>query len=145
MTLRDDQIPTREACDLNDPEERFVWPFLDLPGVVGGSLILPVPMLKEISQHLDDCGVQIACESCGHEKQPKVKWRPVLGSSPMLGNAGQWVSFDTPDDENKHVREVLDQARPEVIGALMNELAQRFPDDETMQDLKKRMDDGLHG
>lgn len=138
--LEDGTIPAREVCDLDAPDEKFVWCFVDLPPVSGGSLILPVGMLQEISAHLDACGVQLACEACGHEKTPTVKWRPVIGGNPMLGNAGQWLPFDTPEDEaNAAVKDVLDSVRPDVHRALIEDLAARYPGDETLADLKERL------
>lgn len=135
--LNDSTLPTREACDLTDPEERFVWMFLDLPPVKGGALILPVPMLKEISKHLSDAGAMLECPDCGCSPTPSVKWQRLPGHDPMLGSAGHWVDAATPDDDNAAVRDVLHSVKPDVHKALIDELASMYPNDDTIQQMKE--------
>lgn len=131
--VADNEIPTRNNCNIDDPEERFLWMLIDLPDQAGASLILPVPALRKISARLSDAGAQLACEACGHEKEPAVVWRPIPGHSPMLGSAGHWVDADTPDVGSDAVGDVLDQLKPEVHKALIAELAKKYPTDETLQ------------
>lgn len=135
--VADNEIPTRENCDLTDDEERFLWMLVDLPEMQGASLILPGPVLRAFSKRFSDAGAMLACDNCGYEKPPVVKWRPIVGHTPMIGSAGQWVDAGQPDDGDAQVRAVLDSVRPDVHAAIIADLAQRYPDDQTLQRMKE--------
>lgn len=128
MALADDQIPTRNNCDLTDPDERFLWMLTGLPDVIGALLLLPTPMLRKISGHLDRAGAMLSCPECGYEKPPEVRWRMVPSETPMTGAAGEWVSADTPEEDLDVIGEALVQMRPEVQRQVAERLAEQFPD-----------------
>lgn len=93
-------VPTREMCDLTDPREMFLWTLVAIPGLNGGPLLHSTAALMMVSEHLYECGVQLACESCGHTRAPEKKYRPPIANDPnMFSSPGRWVPPETPDPE----------------------------------------------
>lgn len=101
-----DQIPTRNTCDLTDPEEMFLWCFTGAGGVTGAPLLMPTDYYRALSRHLHDCGARLTAE-------PVVKWRaPTDTLSPLLAQ-GEWVPADEPDKEDEVTR-IVSQLTPEL-------------------------------
>ena len=86
MALRPNQFPTRDACDMDDPEEHFLWAFAALPGVKGGILILPVSYYRLVSKHLWDLGFRLT-------EEPTLEWVPPQATDPnWMTSPGRWVA-----------------------------------------------------
>lgn len=134
MPAEDHGIPTRETCDLNDPEERFLWCFVGMSHVVGAMLAFPLEFWRKVSKHLSELGVMLRCPECGFEPQPSKKFRRKRGEPTMLGAGGGWVDVDEPDEADE-LAERLDKMRPEVQRRMLSHLQERFPDDETLQQM----------
>lgn len=128
MALADNQVPTRENCDLTDPEERFLWMLTGLPDVVGALLLLATPMLRKISAHLVKCGAMLECPECGHQQEPEIRFRMTPSEVPMTGAAGEWVPADQVVSEQDAIGEALVQMRPQVQRMVAERLADKFPD-----------------
>lgn len=119
-------FPTRENCDLNDPKEMFLWMLAALPGVRGAQLVMPVSYNMTVSEHLHECGAQLACRSCGYMADPVKKYQPPSATEAhWLTSPGRWVSLDTPDVKPHPAREVLgrmsSQQKAELLELLLEE------------------------
>lgn len=75
-----EDLPTRENCDLTNPEEAFLWMFVGLPGVNGAAMIMGPDYYRHISRQLWELGARPAEEPIKH----------------LVG--GKWV-YDEPADE----------------------------------------------
>lgn len=126
--LADNQIPTRENCDLEDPTERFLWMFTSLPDLNGSLLLLPTEQMRKLSKRLDDAGAMLQCENCGHEKEPRIRWRMSPTEVPLVGAAGEWVDASEEESERDVVAERLAQMSPHVKRIVLERLAEEFPD-----------------
>ena len=91
------EFPTREKCDLNDPEEAFLWMFAALPGVRGAPLIMPIEYYRQVSRRLWDLGARPA-------EEPTLEWvAPTANDPNWLTSPGRWVpagSIPVPDEED---------------------------------------------
>lgn len=121
-------FPTRENCDLNDPSQMFLWMFAAQPGVRGGQLVMPVSYNMVLSEHMYECGAQLACRSCGHMAEPVKKYQAPSATEPhWLTSPGRWVSMDTPDARPHPAREVLSRMtvvqKAELLDLLLEEQA----------------------
>lgn len=78
-------FPTRANCDLNDPEEAFLWMFAALPHVRGAPLIMPIEYYRQVSKRLWDLGARPSAE-------PVLEWVPPSATEPhWLTSPGRWV------------------------------------------------------
>lgn len=78
-------FPTRANCDLNDPEEAFLWMFAALPHVRGAPLIMPIEYYRQVSKRLWDLGARPTAE-------PVLEWVPPSATEPhWLTSPGRWV------------------------------------------------------
>ncbi|WP_406237546.1 DUF2744 domain-containing protein [Nocardia sp. NBC_01009] len=90
----DGQFPTRDNCDLTDPEEAFLWMLVGLPGLKGAPPLLPIQHLRQVSRRLWDCGARPV-------KDPVIKYRPPRAGDPhWLVSPGTWADIDEPDPED---------------------------------------------
>lgn len=128
--LPDNAIPTRENCDLDDPDERFLWAFTSMPDMGGALLMLPNDLMRKLSKRLSQVGAMLRCPNCGHEEKPEIRWRmaPADPGSPFPSTAGEWVPADLPETERDVVAERLAQMGPHVKRVVAERLAQEFPD-----------------
>lgn len=115
-------FPTRENCDRNDPEQRFLWMMVGLPRVTGGAMPMPVPMLKILSAHYVDLGMMDICPKCGHQETPKKHL--VLPDDPhALLNPGVWEDGPAPAKTRPSRRDVLTKMTSAELAALRAEAA----------------------
>lgn len=119
-------FPTRENCNLDDPKEMFLWMLAALPGVRGAQLVMPVSYNMMVSEHIHECGGQLACRACGHMADPVKKYQPPSATEPhWLTSPGRWVPLDTPDVKPHPAREVLGrmstQQKSELLELLLEE------------------------
>ncbi|UVT24982.1 DUF2744 domain-containing protein [Rhodococcus pyridinivorans] len=80
-------LPTRENCDPNNPEEAFLWMFVGLPGVNGASMIMGPDYYRQVSKQLWELGARPVEEPIKHLER------------------GRWV-YENPDDEPEPVQEM---------------------------------------
>ncbi|MEJ6013295.1 DUF2744 domain-containing protein [Corynebacterium sp. H127] len=83
-------IPTLDQCNINDPEEMFLWALVCLPGLEQQApLLMPPQILRQISQRLYDCGARLDLT------QQQIKYVPPADQSSWLAGAGgTWVPID---------------------------------------------------
>ena len=93
MAIPDGELPTRDNCDLRDPEEAFLWMLVAQPGIQGAPLPYPIEYLRQVSKRLWDCGARPT------NKQKLWYHPPRAGDiSPMFA-AGEWKDYPPdPDD-----------------------------------------------
>jgi len=78
-------FPTRQNCDLTNPEEAFLWMFAGLPHVRGAPLIMPMEYYREVSKRLWDLGARPTVE-------PVLEWIPPSATEAnWLTSPGRWV------------------------------------------------------
>jgi len=122
------ELPTRENCDLHDPEEMFLWMFVALPGIKGAPLLLPMAFWRKVSKHLYELGVRLACERCGHATPPTKKLQPPAdGDAHWVTGTGKWVPLDTPiprKDTAKDVARRLSQKKRADLMRALREVAE---------------------
>lgn len=135
---KDNELPTRDKCDESRPDERFLWTMVGLPDVIGALLVLPVPMLRKISEHLVKCGVMLECPACGHREDPEIRFRISPGDDPMMGGGGQWVPADTPIEADDVLAERMREWSPQLRRAIAERLAEDHPSDEALQKMAGR-------
>lgn len=98
-------FPTRENCDLDDPQEMFLWMFAALPGVNGGPLLMPIEYFRLVSERLHQLGAMLKCEKCGHMKEPTLEYvPPSVEDSHWATSAGKWVPAGSVTQEEKERR-----------------------------------------
>lgn len=99
--MKRDEIPTRENCDLADPEEMFLWMFVSLPELKGALAILPFEYYRLVSKRMYELGARLGAE-------PTLKLRLPQTEEAWLTGAGTWVPIDEPDPP---VQEAVDIVR----------------------------------
>ena len=133
---KDNELPTRDRCDESKPDERFLWAMVGLPDVIGALLVLPVPMLRKISEHLVKCGVMLECPECGHREDPEIRFQIAPGEDPMMGGGGRWVPADTPIEHDDVLAQKMREWSPRLRKAIIEGLVRDFPDDLTLQAMR---------
>ncbi len=89
-------FPTREVCNLDDPDEMFLWMLVGLPGQDGAPLPMPQSALRMVSRRLYNAGARFHPEHC------TIKYRPPQAGDPnILTNPGTWMGIDEPDPDPK--------------------------------------------
>lgn len=122
-------FPTRENCDLTDPKEMFLWMMVALPGVRGAQLVMPISYNMAVSEHMHECGAQLACRACGHVAEPAKKYQAPEASEPhWMTSPGRWVPLNTPEVKPHPARQVLGKLtaaqKAELLEALLEEQAE---------------------
>lgn len=122
----DDNVPTLHSCDLDDPEEHFLWALVGMPDVIGAPLIMPVPQLRKISRHLWDLGFR-------QTEAPSKKYRLDSSDDPLMGGGGRWVDAADPEPDADKIDAALDGLKPQVQKEMLRKLRERYPDDEALR------------
>lgn len=92
-------FPTRENCDLSDPEEMFLWMFAAPPKVKGAPLIMPIDYYRDMSRHLYELGARLGAE-------PVKEYVPPSANDPNIWTSpGRWAPAGTVTPEQKQERE----------------------------------------
>lgn len=124
--MSDDALPTRENCDLENPEEMFLWMFVALPGVKGAPMLMVMEYYRLVSQRLYDLGARLACEECGHATAPTLKYQlPRSGDPHWISGMGKWVTLDTPDLDEPTITTVVAALSPADKAAFHKELVRQ--------------------
>ena len=84
MAVPAGELPTRDNCDLNDPEEAFLWMLIAIPGMKGAPVPFPIEYLRVLSKRLWDCGARPTGEQALWYHPPQAG-----DISPMMA-AGEW-------------------------------------------------------
>ena len=108
------ELPTRDNCDLEDPEEAFLWILIAIPGMKGAPVPFPIEYLRELSKRLWECGARPTGE--------QTLWyhAPQAGDiSPMFA-AGEWKpeppAQERPDiDITKLSKVMQDEIRRQAL------------------------------
>lgn len=126
MAVEDERIPTRDTCDLTNPEETFLWCFVGMAHVVGAMLAFPLKWWRKVSAHLVRCGAMLTCPQCGYSKQPEVRFQLPVGDA-MLGAAGRWVPADSPEADDP-LGEQLAKVAPDVLRQTVRRVQAEHPE-----------------
>lgn len=95
-------FPTRDNCDLADPQERFLWMFAALPYQNGGQFIMPIDYFRLVSERLVRLGAMLECPNCGHHNEPELEYLPPSANEPNWAtSAGRWVEAGSVSEEDK--------------------------------------------
>ncbi|GAB7515147.1 phage gene 29 protein family protein [Rhodococcus sp. no. 34] len=121
--MKKDEIPQRESCDVDDPEEMFWWMFVSMPGLKGALAMVPLEYYRLMSKRLHDLGARLKCDACGHMAKPTLKLRLPQTEEHWMTGLGKWVPIDEPDpprtEEAKEiVRKLPKELRDQLTDAL---------------------------
>lgn len=120
--MKKDEIPLRESCDLDDPEEMFWWMFVSMPGLKGALAMVPLEYYRLMSKRLHDLGARLKCDECGHLADPTLKLRLPQTEEHWMTGLGKWVPIDEPDpprtDAKDLVRHLPKELRDQLSEAL---------------------------
>ncbi len=111
-------IPQRNTCDLDDPEEMFWWMFVSLPELKGALAMLPFAYYRLVSKRLHDLGARLKCDECGHMAEPTLKLRLPQTEAHWMTGGGKWVDIDEPDPEEVTEDELVRKMPPELRSRL---------------------------
>ena len=130
MAAEDNGLPVRELCNLDDPEEMFLWALLGLDDVNGAQVMVSFQHLRTISARIEAIGAMLKCSHCGYEKPPQIKYRPPMTApmTPFDQDLGSWVPADEPDPERDPLGETLAQIKPHVLKAVGDRIREDHPE-----------------
>ena len=115
-------IPTRENCDIDDPQQMYLWGFVGLPGMNGGALGFPSSVLMLWSEHFYELFGPVKCEACGHVKEPDKQYVPPSAQDAhWMTSPGRWKKGHVPPRRSS-LDEVLDNMPNQVKAALFERL-----------------------
>lgn len=82
-------IPLQHECDLEDPEEMFLWMFTALPGMEEQApMLVPPAWARKWSKRLYDAGARF------HPNEQTIKYIPPAQSGSFLNaGSGRWVKM----------------------------------------------------
>lgn len=121
--MKNDEIPQRESCDVDDPDEMFWWMFVSMPGLKGALAMVPLEYYRLMSKRLHDLGARLKCDECGHMAEPTLKLRLPQTEEHWMTGLGKWVPIDEPDpprteDAKEIVRKLPKELRDQLVDAL---------------------------
>src|SRR5690606_9546717 len=109
------ELPTKENCDPNDPEEAFLWQLIAMPGMKGAPVPFPIEYLRQVSRRIWNCG------SRPNVAEQKEWYHPPQAGdiSPMFA-AGEWKpeppAQERPDiDITKLSKVMQDEIRRQAL------------------------------
>lgn len=113
-------IPMQHTCNMNDPEEMFLWMLIGMPGMEEQSpMLMPPPILRKISKRLYDAGAR------WHPEGQAIKYVPPTGQGHWLaGSGGRWVSIDeelTPEETAPDISHLSLGEKRELVKKLQAE------------------------
>ncbi|PTR42023.1 uncharacterized protein DUF2744 [Rhodococcus sp. OK611] len=130
--MQPDDIPQRENCDLDDPEEMFWWMFVSLPELKGALAMLPFVYYRLVSKHMHDCGARLKCDNCGHMAEPTQKLRLPETEAHWMTGAGKWVPIDEPDPPRMEAKDLV-RKMPQELRAELDQALDAVRAEEAMQ------------
>lgn len=119
----DNGLPVRELCNLDDPEEMFLWALVGLPDVQGALVMVSFEHLRTISKRIFQVGGRLVAD-------PQIKYRPPATApmTPFDVDRGSWVPIDEPEPERDPMGEVLAQIKPDVLKAVVDRTREDHPE-----------------
>lgn len=86
------KIPLQQDCNLEDPEEAFLWMFSGLPGLEAQApMLVPPQVARRWSKRMWDAGAR------PHPELQTIKYVPPSSQQHWLAGAGgKWVPVDQP-------------------------------------------------
>jgi hypothetical protein len=130
--LNENDMPTRENCDLDDPEEMFWWMFVAQPELKGGLALMVWAYYRLMSKRLHDLGARLKCDACGHMAEPKLKLRLPPTDAHWLAGEGKWVDINEPDAPRDEAEEIV-RKLPPAARAKLNSALDAIKAEEAMQ------------
>lgn len=120
-------IPTRENCDLDNPQEMFLWMLVALPGQNGGQQAMPSSYNMLVSEALHRRGAMLKCDACGHMKEPTEVYVPPGADDPhWMSSPGKWKrKEDAPESAGDPFDQVLDKMHASQQAAFLARLLKR--------------------
>lgn len=108
-------LPTQDKANMASPEEHFVWALVGMAPEAGAPLILPLPIMRQWSRHLWDCGFRHDPELQTIHYMP-----PNPNATVMEMTAGKWVDGPPPQGEEKdEIDALIDNLDPQVVERIM--------------------------
>lgn len=106
-------IPLQQDMNPDDPVEHVLWALVNMGGLMGAPLGVPMPLLRTWAQHLYDCGFR-------HDPSKQVLfYSPPADGEGFLSMGGTWVQSETPGVEPDSVsRAREDAAVDEAISSM---------------------------
>lgn len=130
--MEPDDIPQRENCDLDDPEQMFWWMCVSWPELKGALAMLPFAYYRLVSKRLHDLGARLKCDNCGHMAEPTLKLRlPQTEAHWMTGNA-KWVPIDEPDPPRIEAVDLV-RKMPQELRSQLDQALDTIRAEESMQ------------
>lgn len=83
-------IPLQENMDMDDPVEHVLWGLINMGGLMGAPLGVPVQVLRVWAKHLYDCGFR------HHPDQQLIYYVPPENGEGLLTMGGEWVPASEP-------------------------------------------------
>ena len=89
-------FPTRETCNLDDPQEMFLPLLVALP-MKSYRVAFPVVYLRVVSERFHELGAFMRCPECCHEREPLKVWTAPKSATPhWLSDPGGWRQVEKP-------------------------------------------------
>lgn len=83
-------IPLQENMDMDDPVEHVLWGLVNMGGLMGAPLGVPVQVLRVWAKHLYDCGFR-------HDQSKQmIFYAPPENGEGLLTMGGEWVPASEP-------------------------------------------------
>ncbi|MDV6271111.1 phage gene 29 protein family protein [Rhodococcus globerulus] len=120
--MKEDEIPLRETCNLDDPEEMFWWMHVSMPELRGALALMPFEYYRLMSKRLHDLGARLKCDACGHMAEPLWKLRLPQTEEHWITGLGRWVPVDEPDPPRMEVDDLVRSMKPEMRKQLEHSL-----------------------
>lgn len=93
-------VPTRQTCNLQDPEEALLWMWVALPHVRGGPMLLSEVAHRKDSKHLWELGVRPV-------EEPILEYVPVSAAQhDWATSAGTWVPVGSVSADERDYRDL---------------------------------------
>lgn len=115
-------IPLQHNADMDSPEEHLLWALVNIGGLAGAPLLMPVSVMREWSKHLYKCGFR-------HDaSKQEIFYRPPGPDASIWdGLSGVWVESDSPGESPiSESDDELDELLAGMDSVLKDELRRRL-------------------
>ncbi|MDN6199379.1 phage gene 29 protein family protein [Corynebacterium flavescens] len=137
-------IPLQHECNLDDPEEMFLWMFTALPGVEDQApLLVPPSWARKWSRRLYDAGARF------HPDEQTIKYVPPAGGAGttfLNAGGGRWAPLAeelTPAETAPSIDHLSIAEKRELVKKLQEEgLVSSGPTPEAVEDQAEVMTHG---
>lgn len=102
-------IPLQSQMDMDNPREHLLWALVSMGGKIGAPLLLPRPMMEDLSAHLYACGFR-------HDPTAQQRWyHPPASDALWEQSSGRWEDRPPQGDEIDEVLTALSPAAREEL------------------------------